>query len=49
MAVDKRGGITWGTHFGDTKAPASMLVSPVLARRSMSSIFVASGIVVFSF
>ena len=41
--------LTCGTHFGDTNEPASIVESPVLARRWMSSILVASGMVVFSF
>jgi hypothetical protein len=32
--------LTWGTHFGETKDPASISRTPVLARRSINSHFV---------
>jgi hypothetical protein len=41
--------LTCGTHFGETKEPASIVVNPVFASLSTSSIFVARGIVCFSF
>ena len=40
---------TWGTHLGATKDPASILRSPVIASRCISSIFVFRAIVAFSF
>lgn len=40
---------TCGTHFGETKDPASMTLTPVLANLSISSIFVATGMAFFSF
>lgn len=40
---------TWGTHLGATKDPASILRSPVIASRCISSIFVFRVIVAFSF
>ncbi len=42
-------GRTWGTHFGETNDPASMVVSPVLARRVIRSSLVASEMGRFSF
>jgi hypothetical protein len=42
-------GITCGVHFGDTNEPASIVVKPVRASLSTSSIFVANGTVSFSF
>jgi len=44
-----RGLHTWGTHLAGTNEPASRCVTPVLARRLMSSILVCSGIDFFSF
>jgi hypothetical protein len=41
--------LTCGTHFGETKEPASIVVSPVFASLSTSSIFVANDIVCLSF
>jgi len=41
--------LTCGTHLGETKEPASMVVNPVLASLSTSSILVARGTVCFSF
>ena len=40
---------TCGTHFGETNEPASMVDSPVFARRSISSSLVARGMAIFSF
>ena len=40
---------TCGTHFGATKEPASMFLTPVPESRRMSSSFTGSGILVFSF
>lgn len=40
---------TCGTHFGATKEPASIVLSPVLASLCTSSIFVSAGMLVFSF
>jgi hypothetical protein len=40
---------TCGVHLADTKEPASIVVRPVCANRSMRSILVSSGIVFFSF
>lgn len=41
--------LTCGTHLGATNDPASIVSRPVLARRSMSSIFVSSVMIFFSF
>jgi hypothetical protein len=41
--------ITCGTHFGDTKLPASISLKPVCASLSINSIFVFNGMTVFSF
>lgn len=40
---------TWGTHFAGTNEPASMVVTPVLASRSINSSFVFIGMDFFSF
>lgn len=39
----------WGVHLGDTNEPASIVFSPVCARRSTNSILVATGMLCFSF
>lgn len=39
----------WGTHFGATKEPASMVVRPVRASLLTKSIFVSAGMLLFSF
>jgi hypothetical protein len=38
-----------GTHFGETKAPTSMVCKPASPRRSISSILTAVEMVCFSF
>jgi hypothetical protein len=40
---------TCGTHFGETKEPASIVVTPVAASFSINWIFVSNGTIFFSF
>ena len=43
------GGLTWGTHFGLTKLPASIMSIPACVRRLTSSTFTCGGMTADSF